>query len=84
MSTVVNVRRVSVSVSMTNFNVSDLVPPANAEDTFENSRPYIECLQSFYMTTVWSSCLAIVNEDRDTINIRGGGCNFDRCRKVAV
>ena len=51
--------RVNVSGSMTNFNMSNFVPPsANAEDAFETI--HMEGLESLYMTTVWSPCPATV------------------------
>jgi len=73
--------RVNVSGSMTNFNMSNFVPPsANAEDAFETI--HMEGLESLYMTTVWSPCPATVNVDRDTNGFVD--CHFGRCPEVSV
>ena len=38
--------------SVTDLNMSDLVPPMDAEDAFETS--YVKGLQSLDMATIWS------------------------------
>jgi len=48
---------------VTGFNKSDLVLPPDAKDTFETA--HYKMHPELYVTTIWGSCLATVQEDRD-------------------
>jgi len=49
---------VNVSSSMTDFDMSDLMPPPDAKDAFETA--HVKGLQSLYVATIWGPCLEIV------------------------
>jgi len=53
--------RVNVSGSVTNLNMSDFVPPVNAEDAFKTS--CVKGLQGLDMMTI---CLTTIQEDGNT------------------
>ena len=73
---------VNVSSSMTDFDMSDLMPPPDAKDAFETA--HVKGLQSLYVhgDDMGSMSRNRIQEDRDANGFID--CDFGGCCKVVV
>jgi len=60
---------------MTGFDMSDLVLPPDAKDTFETA--HYKMYPELFVTTIWGPCLATVQEDKDANGFVD--CDFGPC-----
>jgi len=66
---------------MTDFDISDLIPPLDAKDAFETA--HVKSLESLYVMTIWASPrLVTIHEDRNANGFVD--FYFGRCHKLAV